>query len=198
MKRAAFLPLCLAVLTFCQVGRANITSVVWQGTGGALSDVVYSTTGPQGDITGGWMYAGQGGNGQMGLSLGTDSPTDPAFTLTTDLINSSGFTWSSYLVDVSMTTGFTFSGVANNIPGDWTAIVQNPGAPVAGVYTGHLIFYAGTPIGDGGEFNFVYTVNFDGGPSISFTETLTPVPEPGTLSLLAIGSALFVIARRRR
>jgi hypothetical protein len=198
MKRAAFLSLCLGDLTLTQVGHANITTVVWNGSDGALNNPVYWNVGPSGDITGGGFYAGQSGGGNTALTIGTDTPLDPAFTLTTDVINSSGFTWTSYHVDVSMGTSFTFSGIVNNIPGDWTHTSSDGTVPVAGVFTGHIVFTSGTPIAVGGEFNFGYTVNFSGGPNISFSENLTPVPEPGTLSLLAVGGALLMIIRRRR
>jgi hypothetical protein len=144
------------------------------------------------------LYAQQSGSGGTDLTIGTDTPTDPAFTLAISTVNSSGFTWTSYLVDVSMSTTFTFSGVANSVPGDWSATVQNPGAPVAGIFTGHLVFNAGTPVAVTQPFDFTYTVNFTGGGSINLNQTLTPVPEPGTLSLLAVGGALLMIIRRRR
>jgi hypothetical protein len=113
-------------------------------------------------------------------------------------VNASGFTWTSYLVDVSMTTSFTFSGIVNNIPGDWTHTSSDGTVPVAGIYTGHITFNAGTPVAVGQTFDFAYTVNFLGGGSINLNQTLTPVPEPGTLSLLAVGGALLMIIRRRR
>ncbi len=58
---------------------------------------------------------------------GDDGSGDPSFTLSADTVNNSGFAWSGYDLDLSMSTSFTFSGVVPNVPADWSVVVQNPG-----------------------------------------------------------------------
>lgn len=174
------------------LANANVTNVDWTVTGD-LSNTAYWSWGPSTDIAGVGLHGNQSGPGQMDLDIFTDN-TDPTFSVSMDTINTSAFAWTSYGVDVEMNTPFSITLATNNIPGDWTQLVLQPGAPVAGIYTGHINFLAGSPVLVNQEFSFTYAVNFSGGPSFNFSENLTPAPEPGTWSLL-MGAAMLLGGR---
>jgi hypothetical protein len=200
--RSLFLSLLLGLLC-CSVSNATtlITNVTWTGVSGDISDCYYWNIGAPGNFTGGYMYGNQSGVAQMGLNLYTDNTSDPVFNLTADSINTSAFVWTSYIVDVFMNQTFSLSNAVSIIPGNWTASITQPGAPVLGIYSGQIVFTAGTPVAIGDHFKFAYDLGFAGGPSFTFTETLTPVPEPGMLTLLGCGALLlggFKASRRLR
>lgn len=187
----------LALSFACSAGATTLVTNVTYGGSSGVNNAWWTKSGPEGNYIGATLGGQLTGSGQYNLNLTTDNPADPTFTLSTALINSSGFTWNNFVVDVSMSSTFLLSGVANTVPGDWTATVFQPGAPVLGIYTGQIIFNAGTPVIVGSHFNFDYSVTFSGGPSFSFTETLTPnVPEPGILGLFGLG--FLLVARRNR
>ncbi len=199
MKIRSILLVAFASFVCATTSKANVTNVVWNS---GTSGLIYWNVGTPSDITGVGWNGSQGGSAQMSMTLVTDN-TDPTFTLTGDIINTSGFTWTSYIIDVSMTTTFSVGGAAVLIPGpgNWSTSVGPLTGPVLGFYSDQIVFSAGTPVVNGAEFKYTYDVTFSGGPSFTLNQTTTPVPEPGTASLLFAGSLLLgglKVARQRR
>jgi hypothetical protein len=182
----------------CAAGATTlVTNVTMDGSSG-INYSWWTKSGPPGDYIGATMGGQLTGSGQYDLTLKTDNPLDPTFTLGNSLVNSSGFTWNSFIVDVSMSSFFSISGVANSTPGDWSYAVTPTSGPVAGIYTGEIVFDAGTPVPNGGNFNFTYSVTFSGGPNFGFTEAVTPVPEPSLSALLGLGACLSAVPLKKR
>lgn len=176
---------------------ANVTGISYSSDGsGAINCPYYYWPGGTDVNVYGTQYSGPG---NILFNVNTDSSGDPTLTLGNSINNDTSFAWTGYEVQVTMSQTFTLSAATITAPPDWiVGSVMQPGAPVAGIYTGDIIFNAGTPIQPGGQIDFSYQLSFLG--SVQFTETLTPTPEPGTVSLL-VGGALAVggwVSRKRR
>jgi len=137
-----------------------------------------------------------GSSGTLETSVTTDTTTDPTLVVGNDVNNDTGFTWTGYDVSVSMSNPFSLYNALVTTPSDWTASVTAP-ALIGGQYVGYIDYSAGTPIPNGGELDFQYTLQFTGSLSYSFTETVTPVPEPASIGLLTMG-VVALLARRKR
>jgi len=124
----------------------------------------------------------------------TDTPTDPALNLTESINNTTGIAWSDYHAQITMGQSFSFSneGVTNS---GWTFTVVQP-TLVGTNYVGSVNYFAGTPVPNGGELGFSFTLNFTG--SVNFNEQLTPsfVPEPSSIGLISCGLVLSLFRRR--
>jgi hypothetical protein len=177
--------------------RANITGLTYSsGNSAALNCPIYTWPGGTNVNIYGYQHSDPG---SINFNVTTDSSGDPTLTLGNAIVNDTGFAWTGYEVTVTMSQTFTLSSALVTVPPDWTvSSVMQPGAPVLGVYTGDIIFGAGTPVQPGQSLDFSYQLSFLG--SVQFTETLTPTPEPGTCSLLLGGLALcgWITSRRRR
>jgi hypothetical protein len=202
MKKRSLVLALLCGLAASSICTASITNVVWDGYSGGMSNCypVWRTSGP-GNYIGANVWGIQSGVAGIGMDLYTSDPTDPNFSQTIDVVNNSGFAWTGYLVDISMNNTFTISNAIVNLPLGWGVAVTQPGAPVLGVYTGHIVYTGGAAVEIDGHFNFGYDVGFAGGPIINFSQVLTPVPEPGSFSLFAMSGLLaggLRVARRLR
>jgi hypothetical protein len=190
MKKRSFILALLLGVGLSSITNAALTNIIWDGYSGNMTCYPSWVKDGLGNYTGVNISGVQGGVAGIGMNLFTSDPLDPNFSQTIDVQNTSGFAWTGYLVDVSMNNTFSISNALVNIPAGWGVSVTQPGAPVAGIYTGHIVFTGGPSVLNGDHFNFSYDVGFAGGPNISFNQVLTPVPEPGTLSLLAISGLL--------
>lgn len=188
------------------VSQASVTSIpTWSYSGGFYCyQPVLTTdsgTGAQSVGVSGW----QSSFGSMDLSILTSSTTDPTLTINNSINNTSSFAWTEYVVSVAMNQIFTIGPASVSAPSGWTANVTQPGAPVAGVYTGTIDYLGGTPVaniaGPNNVLDFAYAVSFTGSISYSLTQTANPVPEPGALILLMAGGLLvggWTMAKRRQ
>jgi hypothetical protein len=184
------------------LSHASITSVpTWSYSGGMYCYAPVFTSADQTvDLTG-----HQSSFGGMGLTILTDTPTDPTLTINNSINNTSSFAWTEYIVSVAMNQSFTINSAGVVAPGGWTAAITQPGAPVAGVYTGTIDYLGGTPVSIypqlNSTLNFGYQVTFSGSTSYSLTESANPVPEPAAWGFLMAGGFVaggWSLARRRQ
>ena len=202
MMNKQFLLVVSANLLGWSLSQASVTSVpTWNYSGGFYCYAPVFTAADQTvDLTG-----HQSSFGGMGLSILTDTPTDPTLTINNSINNTSSFVWTEYIVNVAMNQSFTINSAGVVAPGGWTASITQPGAPVAGIYTGTIDYLGGTPVSIfpllNSTLNFGYQVTFSGSTSYSLTESASPVPEPGAWGFLTAGGLVmggWSLARRRQ
>ncbi|MGD0140986.1 MAG: PEP-CTERM sorting domain-containing protein [Tepidisphaeraceae bacterium] len=138
-----------------------------------------------------------GAPAQVVTAVTTDTDSDPVLVVDNDVNNDTDFTWTGYDVTVSMPNPFSLYNAEVTNPANWTATVTAPTEISPGEYEGAIDYAAGTPILVGGELDFQYTLQFTGATSYSFTESVTPVPEPASIGLLTMG-VVALLARRKR
>jgi hypothetical protein len=142
--------------------------------------------------------------GVMVGTITTNSPSDPTLIVTNAIDNDTSFAWTAFEADVAMSSTFSLSSEAVTAPAGWSVssatapmLDTNPLDPDYNMYVGR-IYMTGTPsIPYGGELDFQFTMGFTGFPSYNFRETLTPVPEPASAGVLALGG-IGLMARRHR
>jgi hypothetical protein len=125
---------------------------------------------------------------------------DPTLKIINSIDNDTGFDWTGYTVQVTMPISFTIPAAAVTTPSDWTvASIAAPSYDIgSGKWIGLITFAGGTPVHTTNDetLEFWYKLNFTGSAPAYCIE-MTPVPEPGTLALLAFGAiGLFVVGRR--
>lgn len=217
MKMRGILLAALTTFFLCSTSRASITNVSWwddwdgalvcNSTNWNASTSVLSMAGDQ-----------YWGPGHMVGTIDTSDSVDPRLTLASSISNDTNFPWGDYHVNVYMLSNTftiansgTFAPSVDNPPNsDWSvSSVVEPSSmlltgPYAGYYEGTVNFLAGTPVAIGDELDFAYTIQFSGASHFAFTQEVIPstvVPEPGTLSLVAMSGLLFgwgMMARRRQ
>lgn len=206
MKWRGILLVASFLLVFCGVSKANITNVWYADDGDGA--VVCNATNWWGSAKSITLCIDGVQNWAPGHVLGTvltDSSTDPTLTISTTDSNAMGFAWTSYEVNVYVTTNFTISNVQVTFSpsNDWT-VLSGPTTPTLstnGMWVSSFVLDTGTPIANGSELGFKYDLGFSGSTFYGFTQEMNPVPEPGTLALVALGGLVFGgfrMARRSR
>ena len=189
-----------AVVLWVSLSQASITSIPsWDYSGGLYCySPVFDSSAQSVGVSG-----FQSSFGSIGLIVMADTPSDPTLTVNNSINNTSSFAWTEYIVSVAMNQGFTINSAGVVAPGGWTASITQPGAPVAGIYTGTIDYLGGTPVSIypllNSTLNFGYQVTFSGSTSYSLTQSANPVPEPGPWSFLTAGGLLmggWILARR--
>lgn len=184
------------------LSQASITSIpTWDYSGGLYCySPVFSGTDQSVGLSG---Y--QSSYGSIGLTIMTDTPSDPTLTVNNSIDNETSFAWTEYIVSVAMNQSFSINSAGVVAPAGWTATITQPGAPVSGIYTGTIDYLGGTPVAiypaANSILNYGYQVTFGGSTSYSLTESANPVPEPGMLGLSLVGGTLlggWLVARRQR
>lgn len=136
------------------------------------------------------------GPGHVGGTLTTDTAMDPTLRIRNAIDNETDFTWTSYTVNVSLNRQFTITGAAIYDPlgGD---IATTAPTETAGLWTGSVT-YTGISIPYGTTFEYGYVIAFSGALNYSLTQEMVPVPEPGTVAMLAVGAAALIVHRKAR
>jgi|WetSurMetagenome_2_1015567.scaffolds.fasta_scaffold266251_2 hypothetical protein len=128
----------------------------------------------------------------------TDTELDPTVRLTEFITNDTNYDWTGYNFSIRMSKTFTIS--APVMPKDWTYVItQAPASVPSGEYVGSVVFSKGTgsAVKVGDEANFGFKMQFLG--AVSYCTAQTPVPEPVSIVMLALGGfALTQIRRSRR
>jgi hypothetical protein len=183
------------------ISQASVTSIpAWSYSGGIYCYAPVLDTAAQSVA----LDGNQSSFGAMGLTIQTDTASDPILTIANSINNTSSFAWTAYVVSVAMNQTFSINSASVSAPPGWTASITQPGAPVSGVYTGMIDYVGGTPVATSGPNNtldFMYAVQFTGSTSYSLTESANPIPEPGPFSFLMAGALLlggWTVARRRQ
>jgi len=149
-----------------------------------------------------WTGSQNSSSGDMGVILNASSTTDPTLTIGNSINNTSSFAWTAYVVSVVMNQLFTINSASVTVPAGWTANITGPTGPdINGNYTGVIDYMGGPAVAINSALDFGYVVTFNGSLSYSLTESVTAVPEPGTISLLMAGGLLlggWTIAKRRQ
>jgi hypothetical protein len=124
----------------------------------------------------------------------TDTELDPTVTIRNTIDNDTGFSWTSYHVNIYMDKPFTLSNAnvydAVSVPSGltsepgWTGgVTVSPAVQISPtVWQGQIDYVGGTPIPDGGTLDFGYKMSFAG--SVHYCQEFIPVPEPASIALL--------------
>lgn len=207
------------IVSLSCTGTGSCDDVTWQ----ALS---WSPTGSSNSwVSAGIQFTGtQSMLGTMTTTITTDSATDPTLSYTDTATNDSGAPVYSYNIAVAVATSSalssdpTFSGatVITGPPG-WSAIPSSgtldyvgtssggPFAPPSGwaEYEAFFTMSGSSPVANGGSAVYSYTLNFEGNTAYDLIQVVSPnytqpVPEPGTMALLAAGGGVILWRLRRR
>ncbi|MGD1089140.1 MAG: hypothetical protein ABR955_10510 [Verrucomicrobiota bacterium] len=178
------------------ISDASITSIPsWSYSGGlyCYAPVLTTDSGTGAQSVG--VDGTQSSFGEMGLTILTDTTTDPVLTVNDSIDNESSFDWTEYIVNVAMNQAFSINSAGVVAPSGWTANITQPSGPVSGVYTGTIDYRGGTPVGiypgPNSSLDYGYQVEFSGATQYSLTEIVNPVPEPGAFNLLMAGGLLI-------
>jgi hypothetical protein len=218
MKIRGILLAVLTTIIFCSTSRGSITGASWwDDNDGALvcggTSLTLSSDAQSGTLT---MWGNQyWGPGHMLGTIDTTGGSDPRLTLGSSVINDTNFAWTAYTVNVYLSSLFSITNSGPLSPyvddppnSDWSLTVTEPSpsytvpsGQFAGDYEGTLTLTEGTPVAIGGELDFGYTIQFSGASHYTIGQEVIPVPEPGTLALVAMSGLLLgwrTLAKRRQ
>jgi hypothetical protein len=203
MKRKTLALTALFTVAFWSVASANLLTLTYTNDNTGALNCTYGywnfggLTNSANIIISGDQFA----PGAMLGNITTDSADDPSLGFHSIIENGSGSDWNAYQIGVFLSQPFTITNPIVNMPGDWTVNYSTNSTFNGSVYVGFVDFTGGTPVsGDPdnpGTLDFAYRILFSGSTSYTLSQVMTPVPEPGTGSLLAVGLVLGGYINRR-
>jgi hypothetical protein len=204
MKRKTLTLMVLFTAGFWCVASANLLSLTYTNDNSGALNCNYGTWnfGGTTDYANVYIYGDQyWGPGIMLGNILTDSASDPSLRFHTAIDNGSGFDWTSYNVSVFLSQPFTITNPVVYTPGDWTISYSANATWNGSAYEGYVDFIGGTPVsGDPenpGTLDFAYKLVFSGATAYTLSQVMSPVPEPGTGALLAMGLLVGRCVTRR-
>ena len=207
MKKLGMIAGFVVLLSWGGIGHANI--IGWQcGDDGDGAIVCNSSCWDSGTYTMtilGDQHWAPGHIGSQSLSgdkeayFTTDEGGDPTVTMRNTIDNDTGFSWTSYHINVYMNANFTVSAATiytpdTSEPGWSGSVTVSPAVWNGTEYQAQLDYIGGTPIPDSGTIDFSYKMTFTG--SVAYCQEMIPIPEPGTLVLVLSGLIGLVAVRR--
>src|SRR5579862_1551877 len=199
MNIKTFLLVVSAAFLGWSISHASVTSIpTWNSSGGIYCTANLNEADQTATVNGNQW----GGSGAMGLTLLTDTTTDPILTINESINNTSSFAWTQYIINVAMNENFSINSAGVIAPSGWTANITAPSGPdINGNYIGTIDYVGGAPVAVNGLFDFGYVIQFSGLTQYTLTESVTAVPEPGAFALLMAGGLLVsggLVAKRRQ
>ena len=122
--------------------------------------------------------------------LSGETDEDPPFTVVKTIQNTSGVTWTSYILSLSGGGGATFVEGSASAGGNKLQTVNY-------LHAAAIEFTGGNPVADGELLTLSFDINVPTTGLFNFNLTQEPVPEPATMGLLGLGG-LGLFGRRFR
>jgi len=130
-----------------------------------------------------------GSLGQDNVMMSGETDEDPIFTVVKTIQNTSGITWTGYILSLSGGAGATFVDGSASAGGNKLQTVDY-------IHPAAIKFCGPNPVANGELLTLSFDINVPTEGLFNFTLTQEPVPEPATMALLSLGGlALF---RRHR
>lgn len=139
-----------------------------------------------------WIGA-HGSNVILGTTLDTVVRAPTTISLDKDVVNNSGFAWTSFQVDLQAGAGATITNVFAQTTAQFAdvSILDNGGGSFTILWT----LNGGAGVGLGATADLMFSFDIDG--VLSFSQVQTPIPTPGGAALLALAGAAGIRRRRR-
>jgi hypothetical protein len=119
-----------------------------------------------------------------------ETDEDPIFTVVKTIQNTSGITWTSYILSLSGGAGATFVDGSASAGGNKLQTVNY-------LHAAAIEFTGLNPVANGELLTLSFDINVPSTGLFNFSLTQEPVPEPATMGLLGLGG-LGLFGRRRR